>query len=102
MPSANNPNNTTNDVANYSDNDINLAKIAAPSVLGGVALFLGIFFAARWLFVARARERRRREKGKMKEVIPVPGLTGNDREGERKGVWGWVRRSRWKEKGDGK
>ncbi|KAL2255277.1 hypothetical protein VTK26DRAFT_3699 [Humicola hyalothermophila] len=60
--SADNVNNKNNNNGE-GGNDINLARIAAPSVVGGVLLFLGIFWAARWLFVLRPRERRRREKG---------------------------------------
>jgi len=55
--------------SNGDGNNMNLVKIAVPSVVGGVVLFLGTFMAVWWVVVRRAKKRdeRRERKGKEKE-----------------------------------
>lgn len=60
---------------------MNLVKIAVPSVVGGVVLFLGTFVAIWWLVVRRARKsERRKRKGKEKEGMRDPSVS---QQGER-------------------
>ncbi|KAK4235429.1 hypothetical protein C8A03DRAFT_36722 [Achaetomium macrosporum] len=54
-----------------NENNFNLVTIGVSSAVGGVVLFLGVFLAARFLYVGRVRAKIRRqvEKEKMKERI---------------------------------
>jgi hypothetical protein len=62
-----------------SNNNMNLVKVAVPSVAGGVVLFI-VMFVALWLGCVKEKAekaRRREAKGKGREVV-VPGQVNTD------------------------